>query len=80
MFLFPSLTSEEVGEGRVDAKELAEHLLWWAEDERKAAHNVEVIEIVCVVMVAGMRPALATFTQSILAVLVVDATLLLCGK
>lgn len=43
-------TSEEVGEGRIDAEELAEHLLGGSEDERKAAHYVEVIKVVRVMM------------------------------
>lgn len=43
-------TSEEVSEGRIDAEELAEHLLGGSEDERKAAHYVKVIKVLRIMM------------------------------
>lgn len=58
----PILTSEKVGEGRVDAKELTEHFFRRSEYKRKAAHNIEVIKVVSVVVMAGVRTALATIT------------------
>lgn len=62
----------------MDAEELTEHFLGRAECKLKAAQNIEVIEIVCAIMVAGMRATLATIAQSIFAILIVYATLFLC--